>query len=37
MFKRESVKYCCQGEYGHPYAPCGLFAAVLVEIKLITL
>jgi hypothetical protein len=33
IFKRKSDNYCCQGEYGQPYAPCGLFVDVLSKLN----
>jgi hypothetical protein len=33
IFKRKSVYYCCQGEYGQAYAPCGLFATALIKLN----
>jgi hypothetical protein len=29
----KSDEYCCQGEYGQPYASSGLFVAVLIKLK----
>jgi hypothetical protein len=33
IFKRKRDEYCCQGEYGQPYAPCGLSVAVLIKLN----
>jgi hypothetical protein len=33
IFKRKSVKYCCQGEYGQPYAPSGMLVTVLSKLN----